>query len=94
MLLTPSFIPKKHLAFTSNFNMTDSQLQAIAQHHGRSVYVYDAEKIESQYNRLTQAFGAVPNLRLNYATKALTNISILKWIHHLGCGLDTVSFRK
>ena len=74
--------------------MTDSQLQAIAQHHGRSVYVYDAEKIQSQYNRLTQAFGAVPNLRLNYAAKALTNISILKWIHHLGCGLDTVSLQE
>ena len=57
------------------------------------LYVYDAEKIETQYNRLTNAF-KVEKLRINYAMKALSNISILKLLQHLGSGLDTVSIQE
>ena len=57
-------------------------------------YVYDAHKMEAQYNRLTAAFGKVKKLKLNYAAKALTNISVLKFINHLGAGLDTVSIQE
>ena len=58
------------------------------------MYVYDANKISSQYERLTKAFAAVPSLRINYAMKALSNVSILKLMRKLGAGLDTVSIQE
>ncbi|TXG39188.1 diaminopimelate decarboxylase [Seonamhaeicola maritimus] len=74
--------------------MTENQLLKIAQDFGSPVYVYDAEKIEGQYNRLTSAFKNVKNLKINYAVKALSNISILKLLHSLGSGIDTVSLQE
>ena len=73
--------------------MTPSDLLSVAEQFGAPVYVYDAEKITAQYNRLSQAFSQVPSVRLNYAVKALNNISILRLMNHLGSGLDTVSIQ-
>ena len=73
--------------------MTQKDLLSVAEEFGSPVYVYDAEKITSQYNRLTNAF-KVDNLRIHYAVKALSNISILKLLNSLGCGLDTVSYQE
>ena len=58
------------------------------------LYVYDSEKIEYQYNRLSNAFSKVSRLRLNYACKALSNISVLQFIKNLGACLDTVSVQE
>ena len=58
------------------------------------LYVYDSEKIEYQYNRLSSAFSKVARLRLNYACKALSNISVLQFIKNLGACLDTVSVQE
>lgn len=74
--------------------MLDNQLIKIAQEFGSPVYVYDAEKIESQYKRLTNAFKGVKKLKVNYAVKALSNISILKLLKSLGSGIDTVSIQE
>ncbi len=74
--------------------MNDQDLIKIAADFGNPVYVYDAEKIKSQYNRLTKGFSKVKKLRLNYAVKALSNISILKLFKGLGSGLDTVSIQE
>ena len=71
----------------------ETQLK-IANEYGSPVYVYDAHKIEAQYKRLTSAFSKVNKLKINYAAKALTNISILKFINKLGAGLDTVSIQE
>ena len=71
----------------------ETQLK-IANEYGSPVYVYDAHKIEAQYKRLTSAFSNVNKLKINYAAKALTNISILKFINKLGAGLDTVSIQE
>lgn len=69
-------------------------LLQITKDFGSPVYVYDAEKITTQYKRLTSAFSKVKNLKLNYAVKALSNISILKLFKTLGSGLDTVSIQE
>ena len=69
-------------------------LLSITHTFGSPVYVYDANKISSQYERLTKAFAAVPSLRINYAMKALSNVSILKLMRKLGAGLDTVSIQE
>ncbi|WP_297765335.1 diaminopimelate decarboxylase [uncultured Muriicola sp.] len=74
--------------------MKHSDLLKIAHNYGAPVYVYDSEKIISQFNRLTKAFGSVPKLKLNYAAKALSNISILRLMNSLGSGLDTVSIQE
>tara|TARA_B100001175_G_C19512362_1_gene644729 strand:- start:3844 stop:5067 length:1224 start_codon:yes stop_codon:yes gene_type:complete len=74
--------------------VTNSNLLAIASKYGNPLYVYDSEKIASQYQRLTSAFSSIENIRINYAAKALSNISILKLMRQLGSGLDTVSIQE
>ena len=74
--------------------MEQNTLLQIAKDFGSPVYVYDAEKIEFQYKRLTNAFSKVKSLKLNYAVKALSNISILKLFNSFGSGIDTVSIQE
>ncbi|AEE18011.1 diaminopimelate decarboxylase [Dokdonia sp. 4H-3-7-5] len=74
--------------------MKNRDLLNVVNTHGSPVYVYDAETITAQYNRLTNAFKDVKQLRLNYAVKALSNISILQHLKSLGSGLDTVSIQE
>lgn len=74
--------------------MKNKDLLAIAKEFGAPVYVYDADKIKSQYERLSTAFSNVPHLKLNYAVKALSNISVLRLMNSLGAGLDTVSIQE
>ena len=74
--------------------MQTSALLALAEEFGNPLYVYDAAIIEQQYNRLTTAFSKVENLRINYAMKALSNVTILKVLKQLGSGLDTVSIQE
>ncbi|WP_299112980.1 diaminopimelate decarboxylase [uncultured Winogradskyella sp.] len=74
--------------------MKNKTLLQIAKDYGSPVYVYDAETITSQYKRLINAFSKVKQLRLNYAVKALSNISVLKLFNVLGAGLDTVSIQE
>jgi diaminopimelate decarboxylase len=74
--------------------MKNTVLTSIANQFGSPIYVYDAEKMEHQYKRLTEAFQNVPQLRINYAVKALSNVNILSFIHSLGAGLDTVSIQE
>lgn len=74
--------------------MTNKFLKSLTGKYESPLYVYDAEKIISQYNKLTNAFSSVRNLKINYATKALSNISILKIFNSLNAGLDTVSVQE
>lgn len=74
--------------------MQGKDLLQLAEQFGSPLYVYDAEKIQSQYNRLTKAFSKVDKLRINYAMKALPNVSILQLLREMGSGLDTVSIQE
>ena len=74
--------------------MEQNTLLNIAKEFGSPVYVYNASKIEGQYKRLTTAFSKVKQLKINYAVKALSNISVLKLMRKLGAGLDTVSIQE
>ncbi len=73
--------------------LSNETLLAIAHDYGTPVYVYHAEKIEAQYQQLTHAFQET-NTRFFYACKALTNISILKYIGNLGCNMDCSSINE
>ena len=74
--------------------MDNNALLKIAKDFGSPVYVYDSEKIISQYKRLTSSFSKVKKVKVNYAVKALSNISVLKLMNTLGAGLDTVSIQE
>lgn len=66
----------------------------ISEKFGTPIYIYDANKIVNQYNRMTKAFSNVEKLQINYACKANTNINILKLLYKLGSHLDTVSIQE
>ena len=66
----------------------------IAEQYGAPLYIYDAHRIAAQFDRLKSAFISVKNLKLHYAVKANSNLSILRLIHGLGAGLDTVSIEE
>ena len=74
--------------------MNQQDLLKIAADYGSPVYVYNSQIIENQYKRLTGAFKKIKQLKIHYAVKALSNITILKLIKNLGAGLDTVSIQE
>ncbi|MCK6607763.1 MAG: diaminopimelate decarboxylase [Flavobacterium sp.] len=74
--------------------MKPEVLQQLATEFGSPLYVYDAEKIAFQYNRLQNAFSKVERFKVHYAVKALSNVSVLKYLKSLGSGLDTVSLQE
>ena len=57
------------------------------------LYVYDADKILQQLNQIKSAFQGV-NMKVKYACKSLTNISILKLLRTYGSELDCVSIEE
>ena len=74
--------------------MKSEDLKQLATEFGCPLYVYDAEKIASQYNRLINAFSKVEKFKVHYAVKALSNVSVLKNLKSLGSALDTVSLQE
>jgi diaminopimelate decarboxylase len=66
------------------------QLIQIAREFGTPVYIYHADKIKEQYQKLQKAFSGC-STRFFYACKALSNINVLRYIRSLGAGLDCVS---
>ena len=71
-------------------------LVSLSKKYGSPLYVYDADTIIWQYNRLSEAFSTVENLKLNYnrsripVNKVITVkmenerlIDILRYIHNM-----------
>jgi len=77
------------MSLTSDYSM----LLKIADEFGTPVYVYDADKIVSQYKRLKHAFEPLI-VKIKYACKALNNSNILKLLKNEGSGLDAVSINE
>jgi len=73
--------------------LSHRQLAAIADEFGTPVYVYHAEKIAEQYQKLKNAF-AKQNVVFFYASKALTNINVLQYIKSLGANVDCSSVNE
>ncbi|MCE5305992.1 diaminopimelate decarboxylase [bacterium] len=75
------------------YYISDIDILDICNKYGTPLYVYDADTIIAQYNRLISSFD-VKDLRIIYAAKALSNISVLKLFNKIGVGLDTVSIEE
>jgi diaminopimelate decarboxylase len=73
--------------------LSRQQLIDIAKEFGTPVYVYHAEKIKEQYDKLVSAFSII-DTKFFYACKALTNINVLKYIDSIGCGIDCSSVNE
>jgi diaminopimelate decarboxylase len=71
--------------FIQNVSVTD-----LAEQFGTPLYVYDAEKIIHQFKSLKMAFSGA-DVKVKYAIKALSNVSILKLLKRHGAGADAVS---
>lgn len=77
----------------NRYTVQSVDLVALTEEFGSPLYVYDADKIEQQFKKLTLAFSTV-NMKVKYATKSLTNISILKLLRSFGSELDCVSIQE
>jgi diaminopimelate decarboxylase len=73
--------------------LSHSDLIAIAEEYGTPVYIYHAEKIKEQYEKLQNAFSNSDTIFF-YACKALTNINILRYIRNLGANADCSSINE
>ena len=73
--------------------LSNIELVNIAEKFGTPLYVYDAEKIKDQYNKLTTAFKNIDS-SFFYACKALTNINILSYLKELGANIDCSSINE
>ena len=73
--------------------LSPEYLVSLGEQFGTPLYVYHAEKIKEQYNKLTAAFSR-SKPRFFYASKALTNINILKYINGLGANVDCSSINE
>lgn len=73
--------------------MDNEQLLQVAHDFDTPTYVYDADKIVSQYRKLKEAFESL-DVKLHYALKALNNVNILRLLKQEGAGLDAVSIQE
>lgn len=86
--MTTQKVNRKELAAESE--LSDEFLVKLAQQYGTPLYVYHAEKIKQQFDRLSSAFQGT-DATFFYACKALTNINILRYIKKIGCNIDCSS---
>ncbi len=65
----------------------------LAEKYGSPLYLYESAVMVRQYQRLTDAFRD-SKVKIHYACKALTNLSIMRLFRSLGSGLDAVSVQE
>ena len=78
---------------TMTEQLSNEQLILAAKEFGTPLYVYHAEKIKEQYQKLATAF-SILDTKFFYASKALTNINILRYIKEIGCNVDCSSINE
>ena len=88
-----SFLPVSVIYSHMFQPLPDTLLCSLANEYGTPLYVYDGNKIESQYQQLLQAF-TPGKTRFFYACKALTNQNILQLVQRMGCGIDCSSINE
>ena len=77
----------------NRYTVGNVDLISIAEEFGSPVYVYDADKILSQYQLLKTSFPG-DHVKIKYACKALNNLNVLKLLKQAGSGLDVVSIQE
>ncbi len=67
--------------------------EELAKHYETPLYIYEGDKIIQNFNLFKNVF-KVKNLKIHYAMKALSNLTILNLFKELGAGLDCVSVEE
>jgi len=78
---------------TTQYQIQGVSVAGICQQFDTPLYVYDADTIVSQLKILQSTF-AESNVKVKYAAKALTSLSILKLLKKNGSGIDVVSVNE
>lgn len=77
----------------NGYEIQGISLLNIAEKYETPVYVYDSAIMKRQYKKLVDAFKGI-DVKVKFACKALSNITVLKLFKSLGSGLDTVSIQE
>jgi diaminopimelate decarboxylase len=75
------------------YRVQNVSLIALANQFGTPVYVYDADRIIHQLKNLKNAFSQT-DVKIKYAAKALTNLSVLRLLKKHGSDVDVVSIEE
>ena len=82
------------MELTNNtYQLQGVSFDSLANEFGTPLYIYDAGKIIRQAQQLKSAFSGM-EVKIKFAAKALTNISILKLMKQNGIGVDVVSIQE
>lgn len=73
------------------YSIQGIQLTDLAKQFGTPLYVYNADKIREKISVLRTSFGNDISLKIKYACKANTNLSILRLMRSEGVEIDVVS---
>ncbi|UBM60984.1 diaminopimelate decarboxylase [Marinilongibacter aquaticus] len=68
-------------------------VESLVEQYGSPLYVYDGNKIEEQIAKMRAAFSGV-SVKLKYACKALTNVSIMRLMLKNNMDVDVVSIEE
>jgi len=79
---------------TQGYEIGGVAVEQLAEEFGTPLFVYDSAKIVAQYQKMTNALNGIKKVKINYACKALTNVSILRLLRSLGAGIDAVSYQE
>jgi diaminopimelate decarboxylase len=71
----------------------ENSFAGLAKTFGTPLYIYDGDRIVSQIQKLRTAFSRM-EVKIKFAAKALTNISVLKLMRRQGIGVDVVSLQE
>lgn len=67
-------------------------LETVCKTYGTPCYLYSADKIEQNLSRLRNALGDIEDkIQICFAVKANSNLTIIKFLADLRCGVDCVS---
>lgn len=88
----------QNMQLKDRYQIQGVDVLAITETFGLPLYVYDADKIIEKIDLLRSSFAGTPdrpvNLKIKYAAKALTNISILKLMRQQGLDIEVVSVNE
>ncbi|MBS1544855.1 MAG: diaminopimelate decarboxylase [Bacteroidetes bacterium] len=76
---------------TGKHRIQGLSFRSLADQFGTPLYIYDSASIISQISTLRSK---VQDIKIKYAAKALTNLSILKLMRRHGVGVDVVSIQE
>ena len=71
----------------------NNNLISIAQKYNTPLYVYNGDKIIERFHHFQNSF-EVPNIKIHFAIKSLSNLSVLRLFKKLGADIDSVSIEE